>query len=154
MSTFEHAINDAKDRACTYQLVQQEFYTDPNADHLPHHDVESFYWVFLWAFVRAIPVDSADEANWQYDLFCQMMRDHLPGREESREQCLCERSSSIISGINYITFGHHFYKLLVISVCHRKNTKIRSRNMATGPSFFCSFRRFKISTQTKLKMFN
>ena len=47
MSTFERAINDAKDQAQTYQLTQQEFYTGPNTDHLPHHNIKSFYWVFL-----------------------------------------------------------------------------------------------------------
>ena len=40
MSTFECAINDAKDRTRTYQLAQQEFYTDPHTDHLLHHDIE------------------------------------------------------------------------------------------------------------------
>ena len=64
MLTFECVIDDAKDQAQTYQLTQQEFYTDPNTDHLPHCNIESFYWAFLWAFVCAIPVDSADKMNW------------------------------------------------------------------------------------------
>ena len=40
MLTFERAINDAKDHTRTYQLAQQEFYTDPHTDHLLHHDIE------------------------------------------------------------------------------------------------------------------
>ena len=39
----------------------RRFQTDPQQQHLPHHDVESFYWVFLWSFVRALPINREPE---------------------------------------------------------------------------------------------
>lgn len=44
--------------------------------HSWRHDAESLYWVLLWAFARARPLDASDEIDGNLDRFCGDMLEH------------------------------------------------------------------------------
>ncbi|EJD48482.1 hypothetical protein AURDEDRAFT_183399 [Auricularia subglabra TFB-10046 SS5] len=44
------------DSLVTERCTKPAIYTDPLASHRPWHDVESFFWVLYWAFLRASPL--------------------------------------------------------------------------------------------------
>ena len=52
------------------------FELDPFSAHQAYHDVESFFWVFLWTFVRAQPEGSESAENEEYITFCDIMLRH------------------------------------------------------------------------------
>lgn len=57
---------------------------DPQRSHKAYHDVESFFWVFLWSFVRAQPEGHDSAQNKSYGRFCDAMLRHQVAEEDNR----------------------------------------------------------------------
>ncbi|EJD48560.1 hypothetical protein AURDEDRAFT_183450 [Auricularia subglabra TFB-10046 SS5] len=105
--------------------------TNPDTPHLPRHDVESFYWVLLWAFSRACPngsdPDGGDISPQLLDTYSQFVNDmlgHKPRFENKRvhylfslSNCarllhpkLARRFSSLLKDIAiYLSVPWHLY---------------------------------------------
>jgi len=63
-------------------------FLDPSREHSAYHDVESFFWVFLWAFARAQPENSNPEQAGEYNHFCDVMLRHTIGEIDEIDERL------------------------------------------------------------------
>ena len=113
MLTFEHAINNAKGQVNTYLLVQELFYTDTNTVHLPHRDIESFYWLCLGfgALACAIPADSAFEMNCERNVSCQTVLNYTSDSKD-REWYLYRLALTDLVGILPKSFLSFDYEII------------------------------------------
>ena len=120
MLTFEHAINNAKGQVNTYLLVQELFYTDTNTVHLPHRDIELFYWLCLGfgALACAISADSAFEVNYERNIFCQTVLNYTSDSEKDRERYLYRLALTDLVGILPKSFLSFMITKLLIKVLH------------------------------------
>lgn len=86
MARFRHVASEEDKRIA----ANIEAFTDPDTPHRPHHDVESLYWVLLWAFSRACPLGKSPHGgpNDPFSLFAEVMLDHRLGEETIRSEKL------------------------------------------------------------------
>ncbi|KAF9014202.1 hypothetical protein BDQ17DRAFT_1419106 [Cyathus striatus] len=54
------------------ELLDDQLLDDQRVAHKPHHDLESFYWVFIWILLRHTEHERAEKNN-----ACQQLFDHI-----------------------------------------------------------------------------
>ncbi|EJD48514.1 hypothetical protein AURDEDRAFT_162472 [Auricularia subglabra TFB-10046 SS5] len=108
MNNFRYVVEEEKKRIA----ADDKAYTDPKSLHRPHHDVESLYWVLLWAFARACPSGHSPHGtlNDPLTLFADVMLEHRLGEETLR--CPLIFGEGVSEEVFHPLLREHFYPAL------------------------------------------
>ena len=80
-------------------IFTEERFADLTFNHAPYHDVESYFWVLFYFFIRAHPVDDSENMTAQGERYLKNMQRHeFQSADDSRLGILTQKSETDLVG--------------------------------------------------------